>query len=369
MNKNIHKFKLIYLLWLLPGPVFYLLYRLSFNSPQFVEEVYSRGIFRLTNQALGTLTGLLPFSLGELLLYAVVLFGLTFLIVMIVKAISAKKDWWKVLLNRVFVIISACSFIYAMFVGLWAFNYARQPLGATLHLDTSPATIAELYETAETLSEKAVALRAQVTEDENGVFTYSKDEALQQTTRLYNLAAERTGIEILGGSFGRAKPVLFSVGLSYSNISGIYFPFTAEANINADVPDFLLASSALHEAAHQRGFAREDEANFLAYYVASFSDNLPTEYSATMLALIHTTNKLYAENKDLYIEIYETYSDGMKRDLQRNREYWKAFEGKLSEFSEQVNNTYLKSNMQSDGVKSYGGMVDLLIGLWRAGEL
>lgn len=364
-----HKFKLINLLWLLPGPVFYLLYRLSFNSPQFVEDVYSRGIFRLTNQALATLTGFLPFSLGELLLYALILFGIAFLIIMIVKAISAKKDWWKVLLKRVFFIVSACSFIYAMFVGLWAFNYARQPIGTTLDLDTSPATIDELYETAKALAEKAVVLRAQVTEDVNGVFTYSKDKALQQTTKLYNLAADQTGFDILGGSFGRSKPVLFSVGMSYANISGIYFPFTAEANLNADAPDLLLASSALHEAAHQRGFAREDEANFLAYYVASFSNNIPTDYSATMLALIHSMNKLYGENEDLYFEIYETYSDGMIRDLQRNKEYWKAFEGKLSEFSEQVNNTYLKSNMQSDGVKSYGGMVDLLIGLWRAGEL
>ena len=40
-----------------------------------------------------------------------------------------------------------------------------------------------------------------------------------------------------------------------------------------------------------------------------------------------------------------------------------------SEVSEKVNNTYLKSNMQEDGTKSYGRMVDLLIGLWRAGDI
>lgn len=369
MKNNGHKFRLIYLLWLLPGPVFYLLYRLSFNMPQFVENVYSRGIFRVTNQALATLTGLLPFSLGELLLYSFVLFVIVFFIVMIINTFCAKRDWWKVLLKRVFVILSVCSFLYALFIGLWAFNYARQPLAATLGLDASPASIDELFNTADALAEKAATLRDKVNEDNEGIYTYSKDKAMQQTKELYNLAAEKTGLKILGGYFGRAKPVLYSVGLSYTNISGVYFPFTAEANLNIDVPNLYFASAALHEAAHQRGFAREDEANFMAYYVASFSENTPTEYSATMLALIHTMNKLYGEDKDLYFKIYDKYSDGMKRDLQKNREYWKEFEGKASEVSEQVNNTYLKSNMQSDGVKSYGRMVDLLIGLWRAGEL
>ena len=51
------------------------------------------------------------------------------------------------------------------------------------------------------------------------------------------------------------------------------------------------------------------------------------------------------------------------------RQYWQQFESPVSEASQQVNNTFLQANMQQDGVKSYGRMVDLLIGLWRAGEI
>ncbi|MDD5017271.1 MAG: DUF3810 family protein, partial [Eubacteriales bacterium] len=122
-------------------------------------------------------------------------------------------------------------------------------------------------------------------------------------------------------------------------------------------------------AAHQRGFAREDEANFLAYYVSSYADDISVAYSGTMLAVINAMNKLYAADSDLYFELCVTYSDGLNRDLQNYSAYWQQFESPMGETVETVNNTYLKANMQHDGVKSYGRMVDLLIALWRSGGL
>ena len=40
---------------------------------------------------------------------------------------------------------------------------------------------------------------------------------------------------------------------------------------------------------------------------------------------------------------------------------WDSYEGKVSEVANQINDTYLKVNGQSDGVKSYDRMVDLLV--------
>ena len=53
--------------------------------------------------------------------------------------------------------------------------------------------------------------------------------------------------------------------LSYLGISGIFIPFTCEANVNATLPDWEIPFTACHELAHQRGFAREDEANYVGY--------------------------------------------------------------------------------------------------------
>jgi hypothetical protein len=185
----------------------------------------------------------------------------------------------------------------------------------------------------------------------------------------YHRASQLTGYDWLAGSFGPAKPVLYSIGLSYSHITGVYFPFTGEPNVNVDVPMLYFAASCNHEAAHQRGFAREDEANFLAYYVCSFSDDPSVRYSGTMLALVHAMNQLHSANSDLYFELRSTYISGLSRDLEDNSRYWRQFESPVSEAVQEVNNTFLKANMQQDGVKSYGRMTDLLIGLWRAGGI
>ena len=368
-DKKARGFKFALLIWLLPGPVFYGLYRLAFLFPQFVETVYSRGIFRVTNQALSSATGVLPFSLAEFMLYTFALFVAIFIIAMIVGSVRAKRKWWAMLLKRLVVLISVCSMLYALFVGLWAFNYARQPLGETLELDTSPAIVEELYGTCEALVKRAGALREQVEINADGVFALDRDATMVDTAKYYNLTAQITEYDFLGGSFGRAKPVLYSKGMSQTRITGVYFPFSGEANVNDNAPDLFFAATVLHEAAHQRGFAREDEANFLAFYVGAHSNDTASEYSSVMLALVHAMNALYAQDEAKFGELRDKYTLGMNDDLQSNREYWDAYEGRAAQVSEQVNDNFLKSNLQADGVKSYGRMVDLLIGLWRSGQL
>lgn len=373
MNREPFHFKstLKKLLWLLPGPMFYALFRLSFLWPSFTEAVYSRTIFPVIAQGLSTATGLLPISLAELLVYAFILFIAVYLVLMIVRSICAKRKWWQELLNRFIVLLSVASMIYALFVGLWGFNYARQPLSGTLELNASPATINELYSTCAALVGQANSLRTLVPEDENGVFspTLNRTDIMKRIPAEYNNAAALTSQNFLGGSYGRVKPVLYSEGMSWSYLCGIYFPFTAEANVNVNAPILLFASSAAHEAAHQRGFAREDEANFLAYYVLSYSDEYSMRYSGAMLALIHAMNALHGADSDKYFELRKEYAGGLSRDLSANSSFWQQYESEVSETVQEVNNTYLMANMQQDGVKSYGRMTDLLIALWRSGGI
>lgn len=357
--------------WILSGPFFYLLFRLSSLWPDFTENVYSRAVYSVLSQGISTLTGLLPFSLGELLLYSFILFVIVYLILMLIKAVVSGKHWWFFLINRLLVFLSVVSCIYALFIGLWGFNYSRNTLGNTLKLDTTPAKTSELYSTCDTLITEANELREQVPEDVKGVFSpaFSRQDMMNSVSLYYNNAALETNNDFLSGSYGSVKPVIYSTGLSYAHISGIYFPYTGEANINTDQPMLYFPASCLHEAAHQHGFAREDEANFLAFYVSQYSGNVSVEYSGTMLALVESMNKLYDQDKDLYFALRKKYSDGINRDLQDNYLYWQNFESPVEETSQAVNNTFLQANMQQDGVKSYGRMADLLIALWRSGKL
>src|SRR5205085_3023674 len=93
----------------------------------------------------------------------------------------------------------------------------------------------------------------------------------------YAREAELSPFTVVG--FGPPKPVYFSGALTRLGISGIYFPFTGEPNYNADAPDFERPFSIAHEMAHQRGFARESEANFVAFLVCTHASDPFVRYS------------------------------------------------------------------------------------------
>lgn len=120
-----------------------------------------------------------------------------------------------------------------------------------------------------------------------------------------------------------------------------------------------------HELAHTRGFMREDEANFIGYLACRKSDSPECRYSGVMLALVHAENRLYAADRELFWQVDALLSDGVRRDFAANNAYWAQFEGPAAEVSTAVNNAYLRANNQSDGVASYGRMVDLLLADYR----
>ena len=121
-----------------------------------------------------------------------------------------------------------------------------------------------------------------------------------------------------------------------------------------------------HELSHICGYMREDEANFISYLACIGSGEQDFAYSGTMLALIHSTNQLYAVDPEGWSEVRELLSDGVRRDLAANSLYWAKYDTPVGDSASRVNDAYLKANDQQDGLKSYGRMVDLLIAFYRA---
>ena len=62
-----------------------------------------------------------------------------------------------------------------------------------------------------------------------------------------------------------------------------------------------------------------------------------------------------------FIELYKKLDEKARNDLEDNNVFWDRFEGKTAEVSTKVNDTYLKAHSQTDGVLSYGRMVDLML--------
>jgi len=187
--------------------------------------------------------------------------------------------------------------------------------------------------------------------------------------RLAYTKAQNDGIAGIVGVYGYAKSLLSSHIVSYTGISGVYFPYTGEPNFNNDVPAPSKGASVCHEMAHRQGFAREDEANFIAYIVCINSDDAYLRYSGYFLALRHAMDRLYEADRGAYRELHARYSEEVAADIKANSDYWRSFEGPVEERVTQMNDTYLKTNSQDDGVQSYGRMVDLMLAQKRLAGL
>jgi Protein of unknown function (DUF3810) len=336
----------------------------SASQPEGVERLYSRFLFPAVQVALGCLTGRVPFSVGELLLLAFVVISLAFLIRTLVRPVPFGRRLLSLLAEATLL----AGIVYCGFLLLWGLNYGRKSFGTSARLDTSPASLDELEGLSRTLVEETNGERALVREDTAGVMRLGggRAEALGRAALGFD-EAERL-YPFLAGRCTRPKPLLLSPLASRLGITGIYLPFSGEANVNDTVPDPDVPFSTSHEIAHQRGFAREDEANYLGYLACRLHPDPDFRYSGLLNASIYVQHALHRARRDAAADIEKIRSPGVRRDLLALQAWSDRYRGPAREAAERVNDAYLKTQGQAAGVESYGRVVDLLVAERRAGS-
>lgn len=314
-------------------------------------------------QPLSRLTGLIPISIAELFIIFLVIYIPARLVYLVIKAIRIRK--WSTFLPFLANLVTITSLWFFIQTIVWNINYERLSFAENTNIQVRDSSMQELEALCQSLIKNTNTLRDQVAQKENGVmkveegFKSVSKRAEIGYTEILNL------YPFLGGKYGPPKPVLLSKIMSHTNIIGIYTCLTGEANIDTDIPDMELASTAMHEMAHQRGFAREDEANYIAYVACKAHPDIDFKYSGSVLALQYSMNALYATDHERYFTLTKSYSPGYLRDLQDEQVYWNEFKGVTRKVADKMNDTYLKLNGEMDGVKSYGRMVDLLLAEYR----
>ncbi|MBP3578983.1 MAG: DUF3810 domain-containing protein [Lachnospiraceae bacterium] len=343
-------------------------------NARMAEEVFAAGIYKVLSQGMSMLTGWIPFSLMELIIIVgpvTVLVLIVRQIVRVVKNVSKKRFLlFMTMLQNLLCLAAVIFFGYVLLCGV---NYHRYPVAYHLGLTVENSTVEELAGLYTELADKATELRAQLTtENEKGIYElpYSERQLGKEAKKAYRELAKE--YPVFGGLYPAPKAVLFSRLMSWTEITGVFTPWTMEANVNIDISPYSIGSTMCHELAHLRGFMREDEANYISYRACMSSDSLDLQYSGTMLALIHTGNALYRQDADKYFELYQAHiSAKVSGDLIANNEYWDQFEKPVvgdttvGEIADKVNDAYLKANDQTDGTKSYGRVVDLLLAEYK----
>lgn len=201
--------------------------------------------------------------------------------------------------------------------------------------------------------------RERVSENESGVFELKDikgvENAILKNQEKLSLKFKKysTGIVLF-------KPSLFSSMMGFMGISGYYNPFSAEAQYNEKQPHSDLPFTIAHESAHQLGFAREQEANFIGFLLGKGSENQDLAYSTYWYALKSLLRFQMKQNPELVEEVKYSFSEGMRRDYAYEQNFYERHGGRLAGFFEVANDWFLKSNQQ-EGSVTYSYFVDLLI--------
>lgn len=320
-------------------------------------EFLSAYLVRPWHRAAGRFFSLVPFCVAEWMIMFWILLGIWFLIRLWIH--MRRSDPPKALYRWFVSLLAVASAIFGLFSLWWGVFYYAGTFTESAGIKDRPISPEELESVTAWFAARAEEYAPLVERTEEGVFTADLDALFDHSEALYHAAEEI--FPALRGPELRAKPVVFSRLMSYTNTTGFFFPYTAEANINVDCPMALLPATIGHELAHQRGVALEDEANFVGI-LACMEDGSPAfAYSGALMAYVYLGNALHDTDYDAWLRIASAFSEPIRRDLEEHNAYWAQFETPVSTISDTVYETFLETYGDDRGMKSYDACVDLLV--------
>ena len=338
------------------------LYILFVIFPQF-SDFFNKHISPIFRATLAHLTSWIPFSFAEYLLLLIPI--IIFVLAMI--GIKHYATSWRNVGVFCLIILSLLSYIFSTFTLGFVPAYRGSTLDVKMGLDKQEVSAEELYFTALILSEQ---INEEIDEiifagNDLSVMPYSYAEMNDKLMEAYDKACDK--YDFIQRLNSKIKRVMLSEPMTYTHISGVYTFFTGEANLNVNYPDFCLPNTAAHEFAHQRGIAREDEANFVAFLVCSESDDAYLRYSAYLNLYEHVMDALYTANKDYCIAAYRELPAQTLKELAAFSDFFDKYRDNVaSDVSGAVNNAFIQSNGDQSGSKSYGMVVDLAVAYYKA---
>lgn len=317
---------------------------------------------------LGWLTSFAPFSVAELVAVAFIL-CVGFYIVRAIRTIVREKQHRKqVILEKglglVIIGLSVC-------VGIsfsWGAYYYATSFETRAGLEIRSISVQQLAQVTQLFADKVNSSANDVPRTELGVMDVPRAQVLEEADGLYE-PLEQTYPFLKASARIKAKPLLFSEGMSIINYTGIFFPFTGEANVNIKQPLCFLPSTIAHELAHVRGIAPEQTANFIAVLACEQSNRPAYVYSGYLLGYLHLSNALYGADRTEWSKVSASLCPQARADLADNNLYWEAYDTPASEVADTVYEGFLKSYDQEMGLKSYGAVVDLLVAYYGDSSL
>ncbi len=346
------------------------------------SDFYVTNIFLVITGLYGRVTSLVSFSVGEVLLVAVVLyiafllvFVLVHTIILTVARFSGENSRKDTLAGRILNKISDILYrvtpvLLTITIVIMSLNcfvlYHCSRIGIGVQASEDDYNIVELTQLRDYVVRKCNELSKKVPHDENGNVLYEGNMAETAKEAMLGLAGEYPR---LGGYYVTPKALYFSDFMCQQYMQGYYFPFSMEANINADMYIMNKPFTMCHELAHTHGYIYEDEANFLGFLSCIKSDDVVFQYSGYLGVLNYVNNDFFkAVDKEVY-KSHVAISNVVRYDDQfLTDEAWKKVEDNAlldTETVKKAADTFIDTNLKVNGVSSgkvsYTHVVALLL--------
>jgi hypothetical protein len=284
-----------------------------------------------------------PFSLGDL----AVLVGLAALVWRV--AVRWRKP------ARAALDIAAMIGLYAFwFEAGWGWNYDRAPVETRLEYDAAAVTPNALR-----------ALRDQAVAEINALAPEAHAESgaapsLQSLRAAWLPVVQRAGDDWIPRTMP-PKPTIAGPFMDLNGTAGFINPLALTVQSAPDLLWFERPFDIAHEWSHLAGFAREDEANYLAALACMRSSDPVVRYSG-WLALFESLPPLAKYPRRMFLPLVwgdfaaQRARDARHVNLTFARWSWRTY------------NAYLKSNRIASGVENYNEVTRLMLAIPRDRE-
>lgn len=344
--------------------------RWLFRNPGVAERALSDGLHPALIRGLSTVSGWIPVSLAE----GVVLLVLGLWMFAGVRGVNEARDTRepgaRMAIRGALRVGRDIGVLYFAFQLLWGVQYARPALETRFGIPlVGEIPDDELFKISRRLVDRTNALYLEMT----GVLsleaptpTAPRGEIGRALNEGWRSLVDETGLpRAMAAPRGGPKTFLLTRWVRRFGITGMYMPFTGEALLMADLPGALQLFTAAHESAHQRGIARESDANAVGYLVTLHTPDIRLRYAGALFLQRQALIALSGRDMDRTMELVHQRVPGVQEDIEAIAERARSVQGRVRNVATRANDVMLRSQGIPEGVANYAGSLWIVVALAR----
>ena len=264
-------------------------------------------------------------------------------------------------------ILTGAACVWLLHTCIFGLNYHAGPLSSDIRLNVTEYTLQELEDATAYYRDRANELADQVDRDGNGDVLFPEFEVLaQQAGDGFRTLTYDYSYSVFAGSTLPVKKLGWSGMYTSMGITGVTMGMTGEAAVNPETPAVALPFTMCHEMSHRMCIAIERDANFGAFLASQANSAKEFQYSAYFMAYRYCYDALYAQGSadatTAAARLDSEVNANLRRDLGTYSQFLKDnVDKRSSKMASNINDTYLKTSGDEEGIASYNQVADLLV--------